>query len=287
MPHPLHRSLPTPWPFIALALLLLAACQSPATPDPPTVTPSPEGLAAAPATATATAAAYPPPATDSAGEAAYPAGAATATATATPAPMCTPPACAEDEVYYCPGECPGGCGTVCVTVTPATQGGQGLAFDGENAFTYLEDQMAFGPRYPGSPGHMAVGDYIIEQLEALGWEVEVQSVPYQGIQGRNIIGRANRGEGSIIILGAHYDTRRIAEQSADEEDRDEPVPGAVDGASGVAVLLELARTLDQEEVPREIWLAFFDLEDQGSGGMPNWEWIVGSTHMAENLIVTP
>lgn len=290
-----------------LALLLLAACRPDAAPDPPTPTPSPEGLAAAPTTPTVpavttapTLAAYPPPTTaaPASGEEAYPSestsGAAEAaypaiTVTATPAPVCTPPACAEDEVYHCSGDCPGGCGTVCATVTPAAQhgDGQGLTFDGENAFTYLEDQMAFGPRYPGSPGHTAVGDYIVQQLETLGWEVEVQPVPYQGIEGRNIIGRANQGVGPVVIVGAHYDTRRIAEQSADEEDRDEPVPGAVDGASGVAVLLELARTLDLDDVPREIWLVFFDLEDQGSGGMPGWEWIVGSTYMADNLTVTP
>jgi len=284
--------------LVFLVLLLLSACRSGASLDFPTATPSPEGLAAAPATATATPAAYPPPATstpaagrdgyppaDGVGEAetAYPAGGATAT----PAPMCTPPACAEDEVYHCPGGCPGGCGTVCATVTPASQSGQGLDFDGESAFDFLEEQMAFGPRYPGSPGHAAVGDYIVRELETLGWNVEVQPVPYQGVQGRNVIGRANQGTGPVIIVGAHYDTRRIAEQSADEEDRDEPVPGAVDGASGVAVLLELARTLDLDEVSAEIWLAFFDLEDQGGGGMPGWQWIVGSTYMAENLTVTP
>ena len=299
MPRRLHKVHPASrltrgGPLLLAVLFLLAACRSSAAPDPPTTTPSPAGLAAAPTAP----AAYPPPATSApaAGEEAYPdaSGAAEAaypalTATATPAPMCTPPACAEDEAYHCPGDCPGGCGTVCATVTPTSPAGagQGLTFDGEHAFTYLEDQMAFGPRYPGSPGHTAVGDYIIQQLEALGWEVEVQSVPYQGIEGRNIVGRANQGIGPVLIVGAHYDTRRIAEQSVDEEDRDDPVPGAVDGASGVAVLLELARTLDLEEVPREIWLVFFDLEDQGSGGMPGWDWIVGSTYMAENLAVTP
>ncbi|MDX1686776.1 MAG: M28 family peptidase [Candidatus Promineifilaceae bacterium] len=295
MPHRFRKLF---WPLITLALLFLGACQSSTAPDTPTTTPSPEGLAVVSETATETPVAYLPPATsapaaepdayppaDAQGgsEAAYPAG----TGTATPAPMCTPPSCAEGEVYHCPGDCPGGCGTVCATPTPASQDGQELTFSGENAFTYLEDQMAFGPRYPGSQGHGAVSDYIIQQLQTLGWETEVQPLTYQGVQGRNVIGRANQGVGPIIILGAHYDTRRIAEHSADEEDRDDPVPGAVDGASGVAVLLELARTLDLEDVPREIWLAFFDMEDQGGGGMPGWEWIVGSTYMAENLTVTP
>jgi glutaminyl-peptide cyclotransferase len=65
------------------------------------------------------------------------------------------------------------------------------------------------------------------------------------------------------------------------------VPGAVDGASGVAVLLELARVLDLDDIAHEIWLTFFDMEDQGGGGMPGWDWIVGSTYMAQNLEVEP
>jgi Zn-dependent M28 family amino/carboxypeptidase len=157
-------------------------------------------------------------------------------------------------------------------------------FDGQRAFGYLEDQLAFGPRWPGSPGHRLVGDYIVDQLEAAGWAAEEQSFNYLGVEGRNIIGRANAGRGPVIIVGAHYDSRRVADQTPGSS---EPVPGAVDGASGVAVLLELAKTLDISAVEREMWLAFFDVEDQGRGGMPGFDWIVGSTYMAQNLTVTP
>lgn len=157
-------------------------------------------------------------------------------------------------------------------------------FDGPTAFAYLEAQMILGPRWPGSPGHTAVGDYLITELNQLGWEVEEQTFTYRGVTVRNLIARANQGRGDVIILGAHYDTRKIADQTPGST---EPVPGAVDGASGVAVLLELARTLNLEMIPREIWLAFFDAEDNGSGGIPGWDWIVGSTYMAENLTVTP
>ena len=109
--------------------------------------------------------------------------------------------------------------------------------------------MEFGPRWPGSEGHTAVRAYIIEQLVALDWQAEEQSFPYQGITGYNLIGRANIGQGPIIILGAHYDSRKIADETPGST---APVPGAVDGASGVAVLLELARTLDLAEVENEI-----------------------------------
>lgn len=157
-------------------------------------------------------------------------------------------------------------------------------FDGESAYDYLLEQMDFGPRFPGSPGHEMVGDYIVEKMQDIGWEVEEQRFPYRGIEGRNIIARENEGIGPVIILGAHYDSRKLADKTPGSE---EPVPGAVDGASGVAVLLELAQTIDLDRVKNEIWLAFFDVEDQGSGGMPGFDWIVGSTVMADDLNIRP
>jgi hypothetical protein len=159
-----------------------------------------------------------------------------------------------------------------------------IDFDGQSSYDFLLAQMAFGPRWPGSPGHAAVGDYILEQLTTMDWQVEEQLFPYQDITGRNLIGRANVGVGPIIILGAHYDSRKIADETPGST---EPVPGAVDGASGVAVLLELARTLDLSDIDHELWLAFFDVEDNGNNGIPGYEWIVGSRYMAENLAVNP
>ena len=169
------------------------------------------------------------------------------------------------------------------TSTPISES-NGQLFNGDRAFDYLLDQMSFGPRWPGSPGHVEVGDYIVSELEKLGWSVEEQLFEIQGIEGRNIIGRMNEGKGEVIIVGAHYDTRKIADRSPST---DLPVPGAVDGASGVAVLLELAGSLDLDKVDREIWLVFFDLEDNGSGGIPGYDWIIGSTYMAENLSIVP
>lgn len=170
--------------------------------------------------------------------------------------------------------------TVAPTMTSAPASQQ---FDGERAFVFLEEQMAIGPRWPGSVGHTEVGDYIVAELAAQQWEVEEQYFDYQGFNARNIIGRANIGAGPIIILGAHYDTRRLADQTPGAVESELPVPGAVDGASGVAVLLEFAHSLDLDEIPREIWLTFFDVEDNGRGGLPGWDYIAGSTYMAENL----
>ena len=155
-----------------------------------------------------------------------------------------------------------------------------VSFDGAQAYEHVEAQCDIGFRPTGSEAGWATGEYIIDVLEAQGWAVETQTFTYRETPVRNIIGRAGEGD-SIVLLGAHYDTRR----QADEEDPSVPVMGANDGASGVAVLLELARTLDLEAVGQEVWLAFFDAEDNGY--LDGWEWCVGSAYMAANLEVEP
>jgi glutaminyl-peptide cyclotransferase len=156
-------------------------------------------------------------------------------------------------------------------------------FDGSLAYTQVVRQMDFGPRITGTEGNYAAGNYIVQQLRQLSWQADFQPFDYKGVHARNIIARANVGKGPVIILGAHYDTRRRADR--DPEHPDQPVPGADDGASGVAVLLELARSLDLTHVHNEVWLAFFDAEDDGE--LDGWDWIVGSTYMAQHLAVKP
>jgi len=154
-----------------------------------------------------------------------------------------------------------------------------IEFDGQRAFELVERQLEFGYRIPGSDGHRMAGDWILEQLQASGWNTEEQIFAYQNLQGRNIIAKAGPEGGEWVILGAHYDTRPIADR--DESNPTEPVLGANDGASGVAVLLELARVIQPEDLDRALWLVFFDLED--SGGIDGKEWIVGSNYFAEHL----
>jgi glutaminyl-peptide cyclotransferase len=156
-------------------------------------------------------------------------------------------------------------------------------FDGEHAYRHIIAQMEFGPRITGTEGNRKTGYYIAEQLRQANWAVEFQNFTYRDTSCRNVVGRANVGVGPVIILGAHYDTRRWADQ--DPVHVQDPVPGANDGASGVAVLLELARVLELSKVHHEIWLVFFDAED--NGGIEGWDWIVGSTYMANSLTVHP
>lgn len=154
-------------------------------------------------------------------------------------------------------------------------------FSGDLAYRHVLSQMSFGPRPSGSAANRATADYIIAQLQAAGWSAETQTFVYRGVEARNIIGRRG-GEGEPIIIGAHFDTRPAADQ--DKERPAEPVPGANDGASGVAVLLELARVLDVSKVGRPVWLAFFDAEDRGR--LEGWDWSVGAGYMASHLNVT-
>ena len=156
-------------------------------------------------------------------------------------------------------------------------------FDGALAYNEVLRQMDFGPRITGTDGNYAAGNLIVKTLRGRGWQTDFQPFDYKGVHARNIIARANVGRGPVIILGAHYDTRRRADQ--DPRHLDQPVPGADDGASGVAVLLELGRSLDLARVHNEIWLAFFDAEDNGE--LDGWDWVVGSTYMAQHLTVKP
>lgn len=165
---------------------------------------------------------------------------------------------------------------------PAPAETEPRTFDGERAYRDVQTQVAFGPRIPGSEGHEEFQEWVWLELIAAGWHVEVQVSEALGQSIANIV--ASRGEAPPqIILGAHYDSRMYADQDPDPALHLEPVPGANDGASGVAVLLELARVLPEETVP--VWLVFFDAED--NGGIEGWDWILGSTEFVENNRVRP
>lgn len=157
-----------------------------------------------------------------------------------------------------------------------------LSFDSTHAYADVQTQVAFGPRIPGSAGHAQVREWMRTELESAGWQVEVHQSERMGHPIYNIIAKRN-AEPPQIILGAHYDSRMIADNDPDLTKWTEPVPGANDGASGVAVLLELARSLPADVTPT--WLVFFDTEDNGR--IDGWDWILGSRAFAEEIKVKP
>ena len=155
-------------------------------------------------------------------------------------------------------------------------------FDGQHAYADVQTQVAFGPRIPGSDGHAQVQAWMRDELVKAGWQVEIQESEAMGHPIQNIVAKRG-GEDPQIILGAHYDSRMFADNDPDPANHNLPVPGANDGASGVAVLLELARALPEDTVPA--WLVFFDAEDNGR--IDTWDWILGSKEFVKNNPIHP
>jgi glutaminyl-peptide cyclotransferase len=148
------------------------------------------------------------------------------------------------------------------------------AFSGDDALSLARQFLEFGPRVSGTEANRKAGDWIIAEITRDGWTTFLDEGSYMDTPVRNIAGA--KGNGPVILLGAHYDSRRCADQP--QGGCAEAVLGANDGASGVAVLLELARTLEPDWQNRQVWLVFFDAED--NGGLYGWDWIAGSRQFA-------
>jgi Zn-dependent M28 family amino/carboxypeptidase len=152
-------------------------------------------------------------------------------------------------------------------------------FDGDRAYGHVVYQVGLGPRIIGSKAHADTIDWIQDELTNNGWDVTIQEGNRLGVRVQNVI--AERGEGDDwIIIGAHFDSRSVADQDPDPAKRSEPVPGANDGASGVAVLLELSRALSSR-LDKKVWLVFFDAEDNGN--IQGQDWILGSREFVDQL----
>ena len=162
------------------------------------------------------------------------------------------------------------------------------AFSADSAYTYIEDQIRFGPRVPNSEAHRANRDYLHAQLDRFADRVTVQSFSadrFDGtsLQGYNIIGSFNPQSPRRILLLAHWDTRFRADHASTPELQSQPVLGADDGGSGVAVLLEIARQLSLKPVDVGVDILFTDLEDQGKSNDPNGTtWALGAQHWSRN-----
>jgi len=161
-------------------------------------------------------------------------------------------------------------------------------FDEDHAFSYLVAQCDFGPRNPGSNGYYACLDYLITELDQSANEIILQDFSYreQRYNKRynleNIIARFNPDAEFQTVISAHWDTRPWADQEDLRQDRDQPIIGANDGASGVAILLELAKIMGENPPPIGVNLVFFDGEDLGVPG-ENETYCQGSRFFAKNL----
>ena len=168
---------------------------------------------------------------------------------------------------------------ILVLATACTHRNNANAFSGDQAYQYLQTLLDFGPRIPGSAGRENAATFIKTTLEANAWSVTLQDFQFDNVPLQNIIAKKGNGD-TLIIVGAHYDTRAVSDQESDVEKQDDPVPGANDGGSGSAVLLEMSRVLEVPE-DTEIWLVFFDAEDQGD--LNGWNWSIGADYFVHQL----
>jgi glutaminyl-peptide cyclotransferase len=157
-------------------------------------------------------------------------------------------------------------------------------FNSQRALGDVEYQLSLGPRTVGSQAHQKAVDWMVRELQAAGWKTEIQEGQLDGHPIKNVVAKWGQGT-PWAILGAHYDSRNISDRDPNPAYRPTPVPAANDGASGVAVLLELARDIPgrikNTSRYQQVWLVLFDTEDNGD--IPGWNWILGSRMFADSL----
>ncbi|MBD1396556.1 M28 family peptidase [Pontibacter sp. JH31] len=165
-------------------------------------------------------------------------------------------------------------------------------FNPDSAYYFVEKQVAFGPRVPNTAEHYKTGEWLIETLRGYGAEVQVQSFQARAFDGkmlnlRNIIATINPNATKRVLLAAHWDTRPFADK--DTKDQNKPIDGANDGASGVGVLLEIARTIHtaQQKPGIGVDIILFDGEDYGQPDesefpYQNDSWCLGSQYWSKN-----
>lgn len=160
-------------------------------------------------------------------------------------------------------------------------------FDGDSAMLLLRKQVELGPRAPGTAAHAACASLLADELRSRGMEVSLQDFVLPGYDGdtlrlRNIIGRCNPAAAVRVLLCAHWDSRPRADQEKDSSLHRHPIPGANDGASGVAVLLQLAAMLHAHAPAVGVDIVFFDGEDYGREGDEDM-YLLGSRYYAASL----
>ena len=162
-------------------------------------------------------------------------------------------------------------------------------FDPASAFEFVRKQVEFGPRVPGTPAHAACAEWLAKTLRQWTPDVAVQEFrarAFDGrpLEGKNIVASFDKDKKDRVLLCAHWDSRPFADRDPDPANHFRPVLGANDGASGVGVLLEIARCLSVEGAAVGVDVVLFDLEDFGEHA--NWRgyttdsWGLGSQHWA-------
>ena len=166
------------------------------------------------------------------------------------------------------------------------------AFDAQAAMGYVKTQLDFGPRVPGTPAHVKAGDWLVAEMKKRADTVIVQSWTQTTRNGtqlplRNVFARINPAATQRVLFLTHWDTRPVADEDTNLGARSQPIPGANDGASGVALLMAIADALKKTPPAVGVDLLFVDGEDWGTfeadndGAYPDA--LFGSQYFADNL----
>jgi glutaminyl-peptide cyclotransferase len=164
-------------------------------------------------------------------------------------------------------------------------------FSVDSAYAFISKQVSFGPRVPNSKAHKNCRAWLVKTLKSYGAIVEEQELEERHHSGKiyrgaNIIAKFNPQNPRRVMLAAHWDSREIADKDPDPAKKNKPIDGADDGASGVGVLLEIARILNTKPVELGIDIILFDLEDNGKDGDDTEDtsktWCLGSQYWAKN-----
>ena len=165
-------------------------------------------------------------------------------------------------------------------------------FNPDSAYHYVKAQCDFGPRVPGTEAHAACLNYFVEQFNRFNADTvivqESETMLYDGSKMpiRNVVASYGIGKPNRVMICAHWDSRAFADNDINPDNRRKPIIGANDGASGVGVILELARQLGMKDAAMGVDLILFDLEDWGA---PDWAqsqlsdggWALGSKYWAQ------
>ncbi len=166
-------------------------------------------------------------------------------------------------------------------------------FNSDSAYLFVQEQVDFGPRFPNNKAHGKCATYLKEKLASFNFETSIQlgsatTFNNKTITIKNIIGEYKPAVETRILLFAHWDSRPFADQ--DLRDLTSPILGANDGASGVGVLLEVARQISLKQPEIGVDIIFFDAEDYGqpssdmtAGDHNSNSWCLGSQYWAKNL----
>lgn len=180
---------------------------------------------------------------------------------------------------------------VTITVVKTNNNIPSEVFNKDSAYAFVECQVEFGPRVPNTEAHRACAQYLTNKLEQFCDTIYLQETfltAYNGdhLQVCNIIGVFNPDQTRRVLLFAHWDSRPYSDRDPDVKNHYKPIDGADDGASGVGVLLEIARQISINEIGIGVDIIFFDAEDYGA---PNFEnnnsedtYCLGSQFWAKN-----